>query len=66
MIKDYSGIARQHSPITKQDLHGSPSGECKSYFLEPEELAKYRSIRPPEKKRNMETLGYQSKARGMR
>ena len=67
MIKDFSGVARMHTPITKQDLSGSPSGPLKTYYLEGEELEYYRSLPLEKKVSNIITVAAaRTKARGMR
>ena len=67
MRKDYSNVAKMHTPISKSDISGSPSGPVTTYFMSPDEInQRYGHLDKPQKTDAHVTTGRQFKARGIR
>lgn len=67
MRKDYSNVARMHTPISKSDISGSPSGPVVTYYLSLDEIEqRYGKPAKYQKPNDHSTTAKQSKARGLR
>lgn len=61
-----SEVGRMHTPISRQELTGSPSGPVITYTLSPEELEHYRNLPKYEPTKNIVTVAPRLRPKGVR